>query len=88
MISAVAVPVLAESWQTRYGPGTLEEDDAGTYVKNLQTDLNDAKYFVAVTGVYDAGTVNAVKSFQAQKGLSVDGKADPATKSALWNTIH
>lgn len=88
MVSAVVVPVIAESWQTRYGPGTLEEDDVGPYVKNLQTDLKRAQCFTAVTGTFDADTVNAVKRFQAQKGLTVDGKAGPATKSALWNTIN
>lgn len=87
-ISAIAVPVIAESWQTRYGSGTLEEDDVGPYVRNLQTDLRKAQCFTAVTGTFDAGTVNAVKRFQAQKGLTVDGKAGPATKSALWNTVN
>jgi len=88
IISAVAVPVLAESWQTRYGPNTLQRGAKGIFVENMQMDLQLDGYEISVTGTYDQTSVNAIKAFQADHGLTINGVFNTTTKITLWNRIH
>lgn len=88
IVSAVAVPVLAESWQTRYGLKNLVLDDSGDYVRNLQADLQDLGYSVRVSGSFDTNTEREVKKFQTRKGLNSNGVVGNSTKIALWNEFH
>lgn len=87
-IIAVTVPVLAESWQTRYGSAPIQSGAKGTYVTNMQEDLRDEKYDITVTGTYNQDTVNVVKLFQRDHGLTANGIFNTSTKIALWNERH
>ena len=72
-------------------PGrVLQIGSSGSEVARMQTYLNalqKAGYptlkTLTVDGRYGSGTDNTVKQFQAQKGLSIDGKIGPST----WNAI-
>jgi len=55
----------------------------GDNVRALQQALVSAGFSVAVDGVFQASTDAAVKQFQQQKGLTIDGIVGPATRSAL-----
>jgi peptidoglycan hydrolase-like protein with peptidoglycan-binding domain len=64
----------------------LQRGDSGAAVTNLQQDLRVAGYFdLEPTGRFGSITEDAVKQFQQDRGLSVDGIAGPATLQALRN---
>ena len=66
---------------------TLQEGDTGSSVSRLQQALKNLGYYTGtVDGHYGSGTVEAVKAFQRQNGLRVDGKAGEATQRALYGT--
>lgn len=53
-------------------------------VKELQEALNDLGYDTgAADGIYGAHTTDAVKEFQTDAGITVDGKYGPETHKAL-----
>ncbi|NLX82342.1 MAG: SH3 domain-containing protein [Clostridiales bacterium] len=54
-------------------PRTLRPGDRGEDVLELQTRLIALKYMVSKTSVYDSMTKEAVRHFQAQNSLTVDG---------------
>lgn len=57
---------------------------SGSEVSSIQQALKDRGYFKTnVTGYYGTITANAVKSFQRDNGLTVDGIAGPQTLRAL-----
>ncbi len=63
----------------------LKEGDEGDDVSTLQYRLKDLYYLTGdATGVYDAATTAAVKSFQEDFGLEVTGEADAKTQSLLF----
>lgn len=62
---------------------TLRKGDRGTDVRTLQTLLTKAGYTVAVDGIFGAKTLEAVKAYQADHGLTVDGVVGKATWSKL-----
>ena len=67
----------------------LSRGDEGIQVRSLQYYLAVIAYFddeipnVRLTGVFDEATENAVRAFQAQQGLTVDGIVGRDT----WNAI-
>ena len=62
----------------------LQVGDRGASVTNLQDQLRSAGYFNrSSTGIYASITADAVRRFQASRGLTVDGIAGPATLRAL-----
>ncbi len=62
----------------------LQVGDRGASVTNLQDQLRLAGYFNrSSTGIYASITADAVRRFQASRGLVVDGIAGPATQRAL-----
>jgi peptidoglycan hydrolase-like protein with peptidoglycan-binding domain len=65
----------------------LKLGDSGSEVKKLQTALNDAgaKPKVKTDGKFDSTTEEAVKAFQKQNKLKVDGRAGKDTLSTLAN---
>jgi len=67
------------------GYTTLRKGAAGTAVIRLQQALAKYSYKVSVTGIYDDATFQAVQSFQAINGLSVDGVAGKNTQSKLYS---
>lgn len=64
---------------------TLRSGATGTLVIRLQQTLKKYDYDVQVTGTYDDQTIQAVRSFQALNGLSVDGVAGKNTQSKLYS---
>lgn len=64
--------------------GTLKKGSKGDNVKALQNALNSLGYGnLAVDGVMGTQTINALKKFQKDSGLSADGIFGSKTKSAL-----
>ena len=54
------------------------------YVRNLQYALKEAMvYFGEENGLYDKATIAAVKAFQRNTNLDVDGMVGEKTKEAL-----
>ena len=62
------------------GDKTLSYGYFGRYVHNLQIGLG-----VTADGDFGPATFAAVKDFQSNNGLTVDGIAGANTKTALWN---
>ena len=62
----------------------IRKGDSGSEVAELQKTLQDAGYFRSKpTGFYGSVTKAAVKKFQAENNLKVDGIVGPKTLSAL-----
>lgn len=64
---------------------TLREGSRGSAVVEMQECLAQLGYLADVTGVYDSATVSAVKAFQRNNGLSVDGAAGNDTLKKLYS---
>lgn len=64
---------------------TLKKGDKGTDVKWLQYQLQILYPDLSVDGSFGGKTLEALRTFQLTHGLSVDGKAGRATKTALMN---
>ncbi len=79
----------------RYGPDThkaLLDADKGAaeqFSKILQQSLKDLGYYDGeVDGAYGPMTADAVKAFQTDYGLNVDGVAGPETVNALHGALE
>lgn len=67
---------------------TLERGVESEAVYWLQCKLTELGYYAgSITGGYYAGTVEAVKAFQRDYGLSVDGKAGKQTLAKLYEAV-
>ncbi|SHM55469.1 peptidoglycan-binding protein [Gracilibacillus kekensis] len=70
--------------QTNHAVEVLRSGNIGKQVIQIQNQLKKTgHYHSAVDGIYGSGTKEAVKSFQRQQGLSVDGVAGPNTRAKL-----
>ena len=61
----------------------LRSGDTGSDVRWVQTRLAELGYSVNINSAYDSATVNAVKAFQRQNGLTADGLAGEQTFAVL-----
>jgi hypothetical protein len=71
------------------GYGTLKNGSVGSQVKKLQETLTSLGYSVGSTGadgIYGKATAAAVKQYQKDNGLSVDGIAGKNTLGSLYST--
>lgn len=85
IIFAVNIAVITLA-QTAFAE-TYKRGSGGSVVSEIQTKLKNWGYYSgSVDGIYGSGTEEAVKSFQKKNGLTVDGKAGPATLKALGIT--
>ena len=68
---------------------TLQLGSSGEDVTRLQQELNRLGYLnaVYVTGVYNDQTAEAVRKYQGDNGLFVDGIAGGNTQHKLYNTV-
>lgn len=67
---------------------TLRLGSKGNAVTNLVQELKNQGYFTGkVTNEYTSAVQTAVKTFQAAKGLKVDGIAGEKTQHALFGTV-
>lgn len=66
---------------------TLKKGMTGSDVQQVQQKLADLKYYGSgISGTYDDATMNAVKAFQANNGLTSDGLAGPKTYEVLFGS--
>lgn len=65
---------------------TLQNGSSGSEVKKLQQSLAAAGYAVDVDGIYGDQTAAAVRKYQQDNGLSVDGMAGDQTLGKLYQT--
>ncbi len=66
--------------------GTLKKGSTGDEVRKMQNRLKELGYLKgSADGDFGAATETAVKAFQAQNGLTVDGKAGTATLNKLYS---
>lgn len=68
---------------TQQIPPTLQSGATGTDVERLQRDLSQLGYQVAANGKFDESTETAVKKFQQDHNLTVDGIVGPQTGRQL-----
>ena len=87
--SGIVAPVVDAAKQAAgSGTTTYRVGSTGSGVKELQKALVDAGYSVGASGtdgVYGQATAAAVKQYQKDNGLSVDGIAGKNTLGALYN---
>lgn len=70
-------------------PPVLRWGFRGPAVEWLQSSLQRLGYLESPpSGEYDGPTVAAVRAFQADRGLSVDGEVGPRTKMALYAALE
>lgn len=62
---------------------TVQSGNTGENVITIQASLRHRGYTVNYNGTFDSSTVNAVRSFQAANGLTVDGIVGAATWEKL-----
>jgi hypothetical protein len=62
---------------------TVRSGSTGQAVRGVQNSLRAHGSTVTVDGIFGSGTASAVRSFQAARGLSVDGIVGPNTWRAL-----
>ena len=79
-----ATPTAAPA-QTPTSYPVLKSGSSGEAVTSLQTQLKALGYSVNVTGSYDTATVSAVKVFQTNNYLTVDGIAGNETQAILYS---
>jgi len=66
---------------------TLKHGSSGTEVREMQNRLKELGYLKgSADGDFGDATETAVKAFQAQNGLTVDGKAGAATLTKLYSS--
>ena len=65
---------------------TLKKGAQGASVSGLQNSLRNAGYQLNQSGVFDDATENAVKQYQKQNKLTVDGIAGNQTLNSLYGT--
>ena len=66
------------------GAEAFQLGDQGTDVAEIQGQLSSLGYDVVADGDFGPATVEAVKNFQASKGLDIDGKVGANTYTALF----
>lgn len=81
-IPQVAAPAAMPTVAISAG-STLARGSAGERVAALQDALNDEGASLAEDGKFGRNTDAAVREFQADNGLKVDGRVGPATRAAL-----
>jgi len=64
-------------------PQALSRGMNGSEVERLQKDLSGKGYQLSVNGNFDETTENAVKSFQKDNGLTIDGVVGAETGPKL-----
>jgi peptidoglycan hydrolase-like protein with peptidoglycan-binding domain len=64
-------------------PPILQRGATGAFVERLQGDLSRLGYDIATDGVFSESTENAVKKFQQDHDLTVDGVVGPETGKHL-----
>ena len=69
-------------------PSILRPGSQSSEVESLQQDLSTLGYEVEINGNFDANTEVAVKKFQQQYNLKVDGVVGPQTGQQLGMALR
>jgi len=78
-----------QSAEDVYGTQSLSAHDKNDYVGNLQRSLMELGYLGGtVDGDFGTHTDNAIRDFQKDHKLKVDGIVGSETKTALFNATH
>ena len=75
---------------TQQQPPILQRGVTGTFVERLQGELSQLGYEIGPNGIngeFDESTENAVKKFQQDHNLTVDGVVGPETGRQLGAAI-
>ena len=67
-------------------PANMTQGESDGCVTELQTLLNTHGFDLLVDGTFGANTVAAVRTFQTETGIHVDGQVGPQTKGQLYIT--
>jgi len=67
-------------------PANMTQGESDGCVTQLQTMLNTHGFGLLVDGNFGANTVTAVRTFQSETGIAVDGQVGPQTKGQLYVT--
>ena len=85
--AATTRPASYTNAPTNTPAGSLKVGSTGSEVRRLQTRLKELGYYKgSVDGDFGEGTETAVKAFQQQNGLTVDGKAGAYTQEKLYSS--
>ena len=68
-------------------PPNVGLGDCGAFVIEVQTRLNSAGFIIPVDGTYSDLTEEAVRAFQTDRGLTVDGLVGPKTWKELLEVV-
>lgn len=80
----VAIPPTEGDASVPPFPGYCSFGSTGEATREMQQRLAERGWSVAADGVFGRGTNDAVRQYQADKHLSVDGVVGPATWTSLW----
>ncbi len=81
-------PTVSSISEIGSAPGRSEFGNRGTNVVKLQQALEYMGYYDGpIDGKYGNGTVEAVKRFQAKRGMKVDGIAGPSTIRVMFGSV-
>ena len=84
MVSFVNLEAVEALELTEYGSRILSHGDEGIDVAVLQQKLKQLNYYTGnIDGLYGPGTTEAVKKFQQDKGLKVDGVFGESSFAAM-----
>lgn len=85
----------AQEYRATFGGGNATDEDellnlgdTGDRVKSLQTNLKTLGYSVTVNSKFDSKTEAAVRQFQRDFRLTVDGIVGPATEAAIKHAVE
>lgn len=85
----------AQAYRATFGGGNATDQDdllnlgdTGDRVKKLQTELKELGYSVTINSKFDSKTEAAVRKFQSDYRLTVDGIVGPATEAALARALE
>jgi peptidoglycan hydrolase-like protein with peptidoglycan-binding domain len=67
-------------------PANISRGESDGCVVELQSLLNQHGNNLTVDGIFGQGTLSAVRIFQSQVGIAVDGVVGPNTKNSLYRT--
>ncbi len=76
----------SQTWEALLPP-TIGQGSSGDDVERLQMTLNEMGYFLVVDGIFGSNTEAAVKGFQNNSRLEVDGIVGPLTWYALMSIM-
>lgn len=90
-----SAPAAGGTWSTpapdwnavEYGQAQLERGMSGEAVRKLQEQLVRAGFPIAVDGKFGPQTQGALRRFQEQRGITVDGIAGPQTLNAFESSF-